>query len=92
MSENTNTVTVTVDLEKVADGVVNYYDTMQEGQIAEMFGDNDAAFTKCKEVITIMAHLLEEVIGTDNVVKVNNIASDRAIARAQAEEAAASEG
>lgn len=85
MTKTPNTVTVTVDLDRMADGVANYYDTMQEGQLAEMFGDNETAFTRCKEVITIMAHLLEEALGSDNVVTINNIVSDRAIAKADAE-------
>lgn len=82
MSENSNTVTVTVDLEKIANGVADYYSEMTEGQIAEMLGDTERAFTQAKKVIGIMAGILEGAIGTDNVLKVNNLVADKQLANA----------
>lgn len=76
MSESKNTVTVEVDLDQVAQGVNDYYSEMQEGQIAEMFGDTDTAFTQAKKVIGIMAGILEGAIGKENVERVNELASE----------------
>lgn len=76
MSESKNTVTVEVDLEQMAKGILDYYTEMQEGQIAEMLGDTDTAFTQAKKVITIMAAVLEAAVGTENVIRVNNLVAD----------------
>lgn len=76
MSENKNTVTVEVDLDQMAKGVADYYSEMQEGQLAEMLGDKDSAFAQAKKVISIMAAILEGAIGTENVLRVNNLVAD----------------
>lgn len=76
-----NTVTVTVDLDRMAQGVADYYSEMQDGQIAEMIGDQDRAFIQAKKVISIMAHILEDAVGMENVVRVNNIIADMEAAK-----------
>lgn len=90
MSEESNTVTLTVDLDKVADGVANYYTEMQDGQIAEMLGDNERAFLQAKKTISVMAQILEGILGQDVVMRVNELASDKAIAKLSAEDEARS--
>lgn len=80
MSENK--VTVTVDLDVIADQVLKYYTEMQEGQIAELLGDKDQAFAQAKKVISIMAKILEEAVGTDNVIEINNLVADKQMAQA----------
>jgi hypothetical protein len=79
-TKETTTVTITVDLKDVAGPVKDYYDTMQEGQLKEMFGDKDGAFESAKQVIFHMATALEAVLGVDNVMKVNEIVSNLASA------------
>lgn len=76
MSENKNTVTVEVDLDRMAKGIADYYSEMQQGQVAEMFGDNETAFAQAKKVISIMAEILEGAVGTENVLRVNNLVAD----------------
>lgn len=79
MSENSNTVTVTFDLDEVATRVRSYYDEMQEGQIAEMFGETGKAFTQAKKVIGLMAGILDYVVGPENVGRVNDIVFNVAV-------------
>lgn len=86
MSESSNTITVEVDLDQVAKGVADYYSEMHEGQIAEMFGDNETAFAQAKKVIAVMAGVLETILGTDNVLRVNGLVADLQEAAAGAEE------
>ena len=89
MSEETKestTVTITVDLKEVAVPIKAYYETLQEGQLKEMFGDKDAAFEDAKQVICHIADALEKVLGTDNVVKINGLVADLAEAEAAAGE------
>lgn len=71
-----NTVTVEVDLDQMAKGVADYYTEMQEGQVAEMFGDKDTAFRQAKKVIGIMAGILEAAVGVENVMRVNTLVAD----------------
>lgn len=71
-----NTVTVEVDLDQMAKGIADYYTEMQEGQVAEMFGDKDTAFSQAKKVIGIMAGVLEAAVGVENVMRVNTLVAD----------------
>lgn len=68
-----NTVTVEVDLEEVAKRVQAYYSTMQDGQLAEMFGETGKAFQAAKEVIGELAGLLDYALGPENVGKVHDL-------------------
>lgn len=77
MSENT--VTVTVDLDKVAEGVSTYYSQMADGQLAELLGDTDHAFAQAKKVIATMAGILEDVVGHDNVARINDLVNEREV-------------
>lgn len=72
-----NNVTVTFDLDQVADKVKDYYAELQEGQLAEMFGEQDRAFAQAKKVIGVMADLLDYVVTPENVGKVHDILAER---------------
>jgi|GEM_PF-6372602 len=89
-SESLTMATVTVYLEKVAEGVADYYLVMQEGQIAEMLGDPEKAFLQAKKTISAMAQILEGILGVDLVARVNDLAFGQAVAQLDAEDEARS--
>lgn len=68
-----NEANVTVDLDLMAVQVAEYYEVMQEGQVLEMIGDTEGAFGIAKRVVGLMAKILEDAVGLDNVVTVNRL-------------------